>query len=166
MEMLTLDIPAAFIRTRLGRPTWRELRFGLENQLLDPAAVPDFAADELAQADASPVILELATVDAGEPVRDRVRDLADAEPASDGDAKQTWLFLSLAWLFDHRADLPDPLGTVEVVYAEFGYPQAIEDFVRYMPGEGPDLGDRALNERRLIEKWRRYVDAEQERLSR
>lgn len=166
MEMLTLDIPAEFIKAHLGRPTWRELLFGLENQLLDPIAITEFAADELAQGDAPAAVLDLAIGGADEPVHDRVRYLADREAADDRTAAQTWLFLALAWLFEHRGDLPDPLGTIETVYAEFDYPEGIEGFVRYMPTEEPDLGDRVLNEQRLTDKWHRYIDEEQARLSR
>ncbi|MCB9913053.1 MAG: hypothetical protein H6827_08665 [Planctomycetes bacterium] len=31
-------------------------------------------------------------------------------------------------------------------------------FVRYMPKVGPDSGSREANERRLFERWKRYVD--------
>jgi hypothetical protein len=64
----------------------------------------------------------------------------------------------LAWFYEHRAEVPDPLQRVEEVYADFGYPEQLAKFVRYMPMEGPDLGSREANERRLFERWKRYVD--------
>ena len=44
------------------------------------------------------------------------------------------------------------------VYSDFGYPPRIAGFVRYMPAEQPDLGSRELNEQRLYENWKRYLD--------
>ncbi|WP_394829859.1 DUF2247 family protein [Pendulispora albinea] len=61
-------------------------------------------------------------------------------------------------MFEHRADYADPLQTVEEVYTDFGYPPRIAAFVRYMPSDDPDLGSRESNERRLHEKWKRYLE--------
>jgi hypothetical protein len=64
----------------------------------------------------------------------------------------------LAWFYEHRGEVPDPLLRVEEVYADFGYPEQIAKFVRYMPMEGPDLGSREANEHRLFERWKRYIE--------
>lgn len=75
-----------------------------------------------------------------------------------GEMEAKWLYLVLDWLYQHRADLADPLQTVEEVYADFGYPECLSSFVRYMPMQGPDLGSRAANEARLFERWKSYLD--------
>jgi hypothetical protein len=67
--------------------------------------------------------------------------------------------LVLAWIYEHRGAFLDPLQTVEEVYADFGYPERIAGFVRYMPMDGPDLGSREANEQRLMERWKEYLDA-------
>ena len=64
----------------------------------------------------------------------------------------------LAWFCEHRGEVPDPLQRVEEVYADFGYPEQIAKFVRYVPMEGPDLGRREANERRLFERWKQYIE--------
>ena len=90
-----------------------------------------------------------------------IEQLATTEPDQDADKiRSKWLYLVLIWIFEHRESYPDPLQTVEEVYADFGYPERIADFVRYMPMNEPDLVSRELNEQRLYEKWKRYVDEE------
>jgi hypothetical protein len=64
------------------------------------------------------------------------------------------LFLLLAWLYENRGKVQDPLGLVEELYADFDYPEQIAGFVRYMPPQDPSrVGDSYL-----VENWRRYLD--------
>lgn len=166
MEMLTLKIPLHFIEAKLGKPTWRDAVFGLENQLLDPNAVVRLAAERLDLPDPPAALVDLAVADSGAPVLEDVRQLAEQEDGEDDAASsRRWLYLVLAWLFEHRDELPDPLQSVEVVYAEFDYPEEVAEFVRYMPTDGPDLGDRDKNEARLVSKWERYLEETHKRLA-
>ena len=48
-------------------------------------------------------------------------------------AKDKWLYLSLASLFENKEYMDDPLSVVEDIYADFEYPPEIQSFVRYMP---------------------------------
>ncbi len=159
MELLALKIPLDFVERTLGHLTWSEIRFGLENRLLDPVAPSEVAAAELNQPDPNPELLELATAKPGEPVLPLVNALADRETLTlDSRVSEKWVFLVLAWLFEHRNGLPDPLQAVENVYAEFDYPEGVAGFVRYMPSDEPDLGSQERNERRLMQKWERFLD--------
>lgn len=159
MELIKLSIPAGFISSKT-RLTWREVFFGIENELLASGAAVDFAAEELArQNSASATLVELASLAAGESTRELVQQLAGAEPEDEpNEVREKWLYLVLAWLFDHRDAYADPLQTVEEVYADFEYPPAIAGFVRYMPMDEPDRGSRALNEARLYNKWKQYLE--------
>jgi len=74
--------------------------------------------------------------------------------------------LVLAWLYEHRLKLADPLGDVESVYADFDYPEEMSRFVRYMPSDDPDLRDHRLNQARIFGKWEQYLRQAQEQLSR
>jgi hypothetical protein len=74
------------------------------------------------------------------------------------EVREQWLYLTLAWIFEHMAEHSDPLRAVEEVYADFGYPASIANFVRYMPQDGPDLGSLKANEQRLVERWRNFID--------
>jgi len=57
--------------------------------------------------------------------------------------------------------VPDPLQEVEELYADFGYPDAIGDFVRFLPpndGYHPELHTKDENERRLFRHWEEYLE--------
>jgi hypothetical protein len=159
VDLIKLSITPDFIRERTHL-TWREALFGIDNELLSPGAGADFAAAQLAvQDDPAPALVELASLGRGEPTRDLVEQLAAAEPQQDPDIiRSKWLYLALAWIFEHKDNYPDPLRTVEEVYADFSYPDAVASFVRYMPMDELDLGSREANERRLYEKWKRYLE--------
>lgn len=164
MELITTSIPYSFIQNR-ARLSWREVLFGLEEKLLDPSAPACIAAAQIADSDASdPVLIELAGLSEIDDIRTRVEILASAEPEEHvEDIRQKWLYLVLAWLFEHRDTLADPLRCVEEVYADFDYPERVACFVRYMPSDEPDLGDPALNEQRLFGRWRQYLEEESSR---
>lgn len=166
MDLVKLSISRAFIRERT-RLTWREVLFGIESELLASGAAVELAGDELGAHDNPPeVLVELAGLGKGEPTQGLVEQLANASPKQDpGEIRGRWLYLVLGWTFEHKESYPDPLQTVEEVYADFGYPECMSAFVRYMPTHEPDLGSRELNERRLYENWQRYLDDEGAKLS-
>ncbi len=160
MDVLRLHIPYGFIRARV-RMDWRDVRFGLVNELLDPGAPVELAVDLVLELPAPPAALcDLAGARKDEPALELVEQLADLEPGRpESDIRDLWLYLVLAWIYEHRDEFPDPLGTVEVVHADFDYPEQIATFVRYQPGDDwPDLGSREANQRRLFERWKRYLD--------
>ncbi len=162
MDIIRLRVPYEFIRDQ-AEVSWQDLRFGLVNELVDPKAPSELAAERIAgQEQPSPALIELAGTDNEESVSRLVEQLANAEPKrSEVDIRDRWLHLVLAWIYEHQGEYADPLQKVEEVYADFGYPEQIAPFVRYMPMEGADLGIRE-NERRLFERWKRYVDEKRE----
>lgn len=160
MGLIKLNITPEFIRGRT-QLTWQEMFFGIDNELLSPGAAADFAAHQVgAQDNANPTLVELAGVCSGETTRDLVEQLAAAEPRQSSEAmRRKWIYLMLAWIFEHKESYPDPLRAVEEVYADFGYPDFIVSLVRYMPVDEPSLGSREANESRLYDKWKRYLDS-------
>lgn len=88
---------------------------------------------------------------------------ADECSISEDEICKKWLYLRLAWIYQIRDLLEDPLGAVEGVYADSGYPPEMASFVRYMPMVGQDLGSREKNEARMYFNWRSYMQASRER---
>ena len=158
MESIALTLPFDFIRS-LTRLSWTELLFGLSHQLVKPFAAVEMATVELSESEsASPNLMTLAGLGPTDRVLDLVRDLAHEDPPTPtSDVAAKWLFLTLAWLYEQREHVADPLGVVELIYADFDYPSEIEPFVRYMPGEGPDPGPEA-NEQQLLGAWAGYLE--------
>ncbi len=159
MDIVRLCIPFGFICDRV-HVSWRDLRFGLVNELLDPQAPVELGLKQIAElAHPSATVVDLAGGDKNKPVLELVEKLADSEPQQpDEKIRDKWLYLVLAWIYEHQGECSDPLQRVEEVYADFGYPEQVAKFVRYMPMEGADLGSREANEQRLLERWKRYID--------
>jgi hypothetical protein len=159
MDLIRLENSAAFARERT-RLSWREVLFGIEQELFDPQGVIDLAVDELASRDdASAALVELAGSERHESTRALVEQLAGAEPVQASDeVEHKWLYLVLSWMYVHKDSYRDPLRVVEAVYADFGYPARIRAFVGYMPVDEADLGSEDLGEQRLYRKWKEYLD--------
>jgi len=154
MDLIKPSIPWSFIRPRC-KLTWREILFGLDNELLAPDAPREVAIDEMGE-DPPPAWMALAISEPSD--LSHVQQLAEAEPPQLEEAiRDKWLFLVLAWFLENPP-AEDRLGIVEMVYADFGYPEDIEGFVRYMPADAPDLGSRERNEGRLFDRWKAFVD--------
>jgi hypothetical protein len=149
---MNFKIPMAFIRPR-SRLTWREVEFGLENGWLSDDAAIDLAIDRVTAGDDSRDVVELASVLPHEKYKipQIVRRLAERDPRC---SKDKWLFLLLAWLYEHRKIVEEPLAVIEQLYADFGYPEEIASFVRYMPAQDPSR----VGEPYLLDAWRRYLD--------
>ena len=159
MDIVRLRIPHEFIRGRT-RLSWRDVHFGLSNELLDPVACVDLAVEQVAKLEhPSAALLDLAGAGSDAPTLRLVEGLADVEPmGNEKEIRDKWLYLALSWIYEHRDDYPDPLQRVEEVYADFGYPEEVAKFVRYMPMDGPDPGSREAAEQRLFERWKHYID--------
>lgn len=159
MELIKLSIPYEFARLRVHL-SWRDVLFGLDNQLLDPTVPVEMAIEQLGRlASQERPLINLSTLGGEDSTRPDVEVLASAEQPQDPDEIQTkFLYLVLDWVFTNKTRFSDPLGTVEEVYADFGYPERVARFVRYMPSDEADLGSRELNEQRLYGKWHEFLN--------
>ncbi|AKV02680.1 hypothetical protein AKJ09_09343 [Labilithrix luteola] len=158
MNLTVLAITADFILER-ATITWSEVLFGIDNRLLAPDAAVDLARARLsAQKAVSPEVVELAAMTRGEPTRDVVHKLAESEgPRDFALIRGKWLYLTLAWVFEHRHAYADPLQKVEAVYADFERPPEIESFVRHTAMAWPGLETKEANEQRLYDRWSEYL---------
>lgn len=149
---MNFQIPSTFIRSR-SHLTWREVEFGLQNGWLRDGTAIDLAIHRVAAGDDSPDVVELASVLLHEKykVPQILRRLAERDPEY---SKDKWLFLLLAWLYEHRDAVEEPLAVVEELYADFDYPEEMASFVRYMPPQDPSR----VGEPYLLDAWRRYLE--------
>ena len=162
MEQVRFNIPWSFIKARLV-PSWGAILFGIENGLAAPTVPVEAAMDWLEDVeDTVQEVLDLAIAEKDEPVHHLVQALAAAEPPTSGPShSQAWLYLVMAWAYEHRNDVADPLELVEMIYADFGYPESISGLVRYMPSDEPDLGSVEANERRILKRWESFLVEQQ-----
>jgi hypothetical protein len=155
-------IPVDYV-LRMMPPTWADLRFGLERGFISEADVVEAAVKVVSEKlNPSSVEIELAGL-----LRKEVSHvpllltaLVASSETTEDTTRRRWLYLVLAWLYDRRESLDDPLGMVEEVYADFGYPEEIAGFVRYMPprdGYRPQDHTREENIDRLFRLWSEYL---------
>jgi hypothetical protein len=158
-----LTLPATLV---LGVPwTWHSLAWGLERGLIGRDVAVEAAVQCLSRdGDPPEEVVDLAGCSKDDPeVESYLARLLNTE-ALDSESDRPWLYLVLHWVLENKDAFDDPLQVVEEVYADFGYPEAIAKFVRYVPSDEPDLGKEA-NEARLFEHWRAFLDAERARLT-
>jgi len=143
-----------------------DLRQGVQRDWLDEAGAVAIALNELTLGTDDPKLVEIGCLLSDE--LGRVREiLFDEESAllfaDETDVpSRTWRFVLLKAAFEQRAILADPLGLVEEIYADFGYPTEMESFVRYMPLR---LGDTP-GESALTKRWKRFLALEEVELAR
>ena len=154
-------VPFSFIKN--VSLSWRDALWGYERQLIGWSGIVDFAVDRVSAGSDNPLEIELSGLGKSETqqVGELLRALANRELDKKCEtAEKKWLFLVLAWLFERRADVSDPLSEVETIYADFDYPSEIESFVGYMPAtDGYDSSKQSIEENnaRLFAKWEKYL---------
>jgi hypothetical protein len=163
-----LPIPYSFVRERV-RLNWSDVQLGLLRGYLEPRGSIDLAVEMVGVLDKpSESIIALAGISIRDPTfcqqaLDIVNQLAERESETDkASGEAAWLYLLLAWLYEQRDLDSDPLQLVEIVYADFDYPEEMAPFVRYMPMVGPDLGTVEACTQRLFERCKQFVIAKEQ----
>jgi hypothetical protein len=146
---------------KYGPLTWREIEWGITNELIDWRVVKSIAIEKLSSESDQPNELAILNSDDSLELASILRNLSSSEPQElEGNIRSKWLRIVLADLFSRRNEVTDPLAEVERTYADFGYPEEIESFVRYMPasdGYDPQVHTHQENIDRLYSNWSSYV---------
>jgi hypothetical protein len=151
----SVALPASFV-LGCGFPTSAEMAYGFSERFLSRSGVVDVALAKLeAGFELSPAEERIALLlsDEFDRVDKLVDDLHDGSEPLEKHAR-FWLLLVLAWVLEHRDEFDDPLGVVELVYADFDYPEEIEGLVRFMPLQPSQEGGVAA----LMRRWGAFVD--------
>lgn len=160
--MSSMPIPFSFIRGRVSLG-WRDALWGYERQMIGWSGIVDLAKNRLC-GDSGACVIELAHLEKSYAFRvgELLRELSAAESEKlKLISVKKWLFLVLAWTFENKDRIDDPLGKVEEIYADFDYPSGLDDFVRYLPimnGYDSSRYSREENESRLYKNWEKYLN--------
>lgn len=153
---MKLELDAHYLERSGVDLTTDDLRLGLSLGIITPTTVVAHVRKSGLSRPLDSVQRRLAELD-GSAVAD-VREIlgsvdpeeATLEPAS---SVRKWLYLELLAAYELRAQLRDPFEFVEVIYADFGYPDSVAPFVRYMPlAEGEEGGLEAMTA-----SWEKYL---------
>jgi len=140
--------------------SWNDILYGVNNRIISSDVAIEHAVFIISKGeDDNKGLLELASLYKGEDIHPHIDKLAEAESVEDNEVIiEKWLYLLLTWIYENRENYDDPLSMVEQLYGEFDYPDSIINFVRYMPTDEPSLGSLELNEARLYDKWKDYLN--------
>lgn len=153
--LIRFNIPAEFVVVR-AMPTGAELAYGFREGWLTrfdviAVALAKYKADlPLSRSEEE---LALLLSDDLDRVDELIADLEIVDEPAEQRAR-LWLFLALAWLLERRQDFSDPLMVIEMLYADFDYPDEIQGLVRFMP----TAPDEAAGVEAIEQRWRAFVD--------
>jgi hypothetical protein len=151
-------IPLDFI-DRFGELIWPEIYLGVKEGWLSPQSAVDIAIRSLEVGSNVPDEIELAGLGMDEiaDVNEIVLRLAGSEAKCNAiETKMTWLRLLLAWVYENRNVVQDPLCVIECLYADFGYPSEIRHLVRYNPSTRA-FDSKAAALKQIDDDWAEYV---------
>lgn len=159
MNTLNILLPYEYA-SEIVKLNWRDILFAIEQRFMTPDAAIDHAVAVVSQVANPPkVAVELACLLKGESIHPYIDELVNKEVDDNNDsASEKIMFLTLDWVYNHKASYTEPLETVEIIYADFNYPEEIASFVRYMPSEQPPLASLELNRELLYRNWKEYLD--------
>jgi hypothetical protein len=162
--MIALGLPGEFA-AKASALGWGDVLWALGYGVLSPKAAVRLAEIRAEGGDERPDLLTLAgfTTHDTEAIRDAVARLAGGEVGQhdDAEARRAWLFITLAWVRSRPEVFPDPLATAELLYADFGYPEAVKGFIRYMP-RAPELDGETTDAAifRMLQAWDAFLGRE------
>lgn len=156
MSRLTdLKIPASFIGD-WGLPTGPELGYGFRQGWITAQDVIRVALTKYeAGVRLTPDEEELALLMSDQ--LEQVGDIAERLEFSDQPVERRvryWALLTFGWLLENRSNYTDPFRLIDMLYADFDYPEEVRPFVGYTPLNPGDTPGREG----LLERWRDCVD--------
>lgn len=148
---LVFQIPAAYVLER-ALPKGDELLYGLRHGWLSRRDFESLVRARLrATSHLDALDKELVHAIERDPghVDELVYEAEQSDAYPDG-GDRLWLFLALAWILDRPVSV-DQKRALEMVYADFDYPQDIAAFIPFTPGTDSNWTE-------LETKWRHYVE--------
>ncbi len=163
---LNLVLSYDYVKSLLNL-NWRDVLYAIDHGFFSTQAAIDYAVELIGkEQEPSQSVIALACLDKGESIHPHIDELA-SQPSEHEDSisQKKFLYAILNWVYEHREQYEDPLEMVEIIYADFDYPEEIAGFVRYMPVSDPVLGSLELNRERLFNKWKDYLEKQKSRYS-
>lgn len=154
-------IPIHFAQ-RKCRLNWSDLLWAYRREFLTWRDLIKVASDQVQSGSENSLEIELSEVTKEYvwKVSELAQTLADRSNNSEEESKQKWLYICLSWAYERRELFVDPLGEVEIIYANFDYPSAVKSFVRFLPpldGYVPAQHSQEENHQRLMKNWDEYI---------
>jgi len=147
---------------------WHDIFIAIENGFLFYKSAIAYASKELEKNEnSSQTVINLAILSFDEslfsysihPYIDELANQISEEEKSKTNEKI--MYILLKWVYEHRKDYDDPLGVIEFIYDDFGFPETIAHFVRWIPAKEPLSGSIEECIARLFDYWKQFLDEQQ-----
>ncbi|WP_327114389.1 DUF2247 family protein [Nocardia sp. NBC_01730] len=146
---MKFSIPASFV-SEWAKLTPGELRFGHENEWLTSKDVVELALTSVVPPSTKMGVIEEISLLLSDELY-RLPALMDKLADHDD---RVWAYLALAWVHENQSEFDEPFKVVDMIFADFGYPEDVGEFVTFMP---PPVGSLP-GMLGLKQRWQRYLD--------
>ncbi|MGX7420345.1 DUF2247 family protein [Carnobacterium gallinarum] len=135
---------------------WRELLFGVENNIIGRNDVINYATHILDEGILGfDLVLKVAIATEYEDILPYIHELSKLENFEDNQAiEDKWRYVILKELHDKKSDYDNFNEKVEEIYADFDYPEDMAGFIGYMP---------SIDGRNMEESWQEYLTSSKEK---
>lgn len=138
---------------------WYDILFAVEEGFLLPEAAIKHAILELENNEnPKESVINLAYLENGESIYPYIYELGASSEQYKKESEEKFLYVVLNWIYEHKEIYYDQLEAVEIVYADFNYPEIISNFVRYMPCDYPILGTLEACNEQIFENWKNFLE--------
>lgn len=135
---------------------WRELLFGVENNIIGRSDVINYATHILDEGILGfDLVLKVAIADEYEDILLYIHELSNLENFKDNQAiEDKWRYGILKELHDKKSNYDNFNKKVEEIYADFDYPEDMAGFIEYMP---------SIDGINMEESWQEYLTSFKEK---
>jgi hypothetical protein len=159
MNTLNILLSYSYV-AKLVKLSWHDILFGIEQGFLSSEAAINKAITELGvDGNSNQCLINLACLAKGESIHPYIDDfIGESSEEEIKEAKEKFLYCLLSWVYEQQEIYSDPLEGVEIIYADFDYPEVLTNIVRYMPSVQTTVDTLESNRERLYNNWKNYLD--------
>lgn len=153
------------------QPTWNDIYFGLKNKFLELESVREYAVRCLESSNEySEEITELALInDDILNVMEIIEKIIGKEHNTQNELTSIkWQYCIIKSLLNERLDFEELSSKLDVIYADFHYPEDMEEFISYMPikdNYNPTEHTKEENEKRILRKVYDFLEKKMNELN-
>jgi len=147
--------------------TWSDVYYGIKKNLLELACVSEYAIRCIGKADDDcQEIMDLAwkNEDKLDLLENMAKIIKKENKSDDYQSKIKWQYCIVKKLRDSQMKFEDLSDYLDEVYADFDYPEEMEEFVSYMPikdGYNPSTHTKEENIERRLRRVDEFLDSKE-----
>jgi len=160
LNTLKIHLPYEFLKKTINI-SWCDILFGINNNYLNEDNAIDYAIDLLSDEKylEDDMVMKIAILQRGDSTISYIEKIVDSSCIkNEQETKEKFLYSLLSFVYENKEKYDDSFEMVEVIYEDFGCPNEISSFVRYMPIKEPPLSTKELNEKRMYQYWKDYLN--------